>query len=452
MPVLEAMVRKLGKTHRAGRAARGRVVASADLDLGDATAQLAIEDPAMDPDPPARRHVLILVENLSVPSDRRVWQESRALVEGGFKVTVICPVGLTRDREHETVIDGVRILRFPLRPAAGGVVGYFREYAMALWHTLRLAIKVRRESRIDAVQACNPPDLLFLIALVLRPFGARFVFDHHDLVPELFESRFPDGGRMLHRLVRYAERLNFAAADAVISTNETYRKIAIDRGKMSPDRVVVVRNAPDLRRFAERDPDPSMRRGKAYLLAYLGVMGPQDGVDYALRALVLLKDKIGRDDVHCLFMGAGDALDEMVALSTELGLTDMVEFPGWVGDEAIQRGLSSADVCLAPDPMSPLNNVSTMTKVAEYMAMSRPIVAFDLAEERVSAGHAAVYVPCNDEYAFALAIDELLKDPARRREMGEVGRRRVQEELSWEVSSRTLVEFYRRMTGLQVNS
>ncbi len=408
-------------------------------------------DGARPPSLPRAGHILILVENLSVPSDRRVWQESRALVEAGFSVTVICPVGLTRDREDETVIDGVRILRFPLRPAAGGVVGYFREYTMALWHTLRLAIKVRREGRIDVVQACNPPDLMFLIALVLRPFGARFVFDHHDLVPELFQSRFPDGGRMLHRLVRYAERLNFAAADAVISTNETYRKIAIDRGKMSPDRVVVVRNAPDLRRFAQRDPDPNMRRGKDYLLAYLGVMGPQDGVDYALRALALLKDKIGRDDVHCLFMGAGDALDEMVTLSDELGLTDMVEFAGWVGDEAIQRGLSSADVCLAPDPMSPLNNVSTMTKVAEYMAMSRPIVAFDLAEERVSAGDAAVYVPCNDEYAFAVAIDELLKDPARRRSMGEVGRRRVQEELSWDVSSRKLVGFYRQLIGLPSN-
>jgi glycosyltransferase involved in cell wall biosynthesis len=393
------------------------------------------------------RHILIVVENLSVPSDRRVWQESRALVEAGFKVTVICPAGVTRDRESDCVIDGVRILRYPLRPAAGGLLGYIREYALAVWHTLRLAIRVRRAGRIDVLQACNPPDLLFLIALVLRPGGTRFVFDHHDLVPELFLSRFPGGGPMLQRLIRLAERLSFAAADAVISTNETYRRVAIERGKMPPDRVAVVRNAPDLRRFVEREPDPCLRRGKEYLLAYLGVMGPQDGVDYALRALALLKDKVGRDDVHCLFMGTGDAFDEMVALSAELGLTDMVEFTGWVGDESIQRCLSSADVCLAPDPMNPLNNVSTMTKVAEYMAMRRPIVAFDLAEERVSAGDAAVYVPCNDEYAFALAIDALLNEPARRRRMGEVGRKRIEEELSWEVSSRTLVEFYRQIIG-----
>jgi glycosyltransferase involved in cell wall biosynthesis len=454
MLVLEAMARKLAKAHRGGRAARERVDARSDLDLGDATAQRAIEDPVIDPDPPdppPRRHILILVENLSVPTDRRVWQESRALVEAGFRVTVICPAGLTRDRESESVIDGVRILRYPLRPAAGGLLGYIREYALALWHTLRIAIKVRRAGRIDVVQACNPPDLLFLIALVLRPGGTRFVFDHHDLVPELFLSRFPDGGLMLQRLVRYAERLSFATADAVISTNETYRRVAIDRGKMLPDRVAVVRNAPDLRRFIKREPDPSLRRGKAYLLAYVGVMGPQDGVDYALRALRLLRDKVGRDDIHCIFMGSGDAFDAMVALSAELGITDIVEFTGWVqDDEFIQRCLSSADVCLAPDPMNPLNNASTMIKVAEYMAMGRPIVSFDLAETRVSAGDAAVYVPCNDEYAFALAIDALLNDPARRRRMGEVGRRRIEEKLSWEVSRQTLVEFYRRIIGQPV--
>jgi glycosyltransferase involved in cell wall biosynthesis len=398
--------------------------------------------------PRTRRHILILVENLSVPTDRRVWQESRALVEAGFKVTVICPAGLTRDRETECVIDGVRILRYPLRPAEGGLLGYIGEYALALWHTLRLAIKVRRAGRVDVVQACNPPDLLFLIALVLRPGGTRFVFDHHDLVPELFLSRFPDGGPMLRWLIRWAERLTFAAADAVISTNETYRRVAIDRGKMPPDRVAVVRNAPDLRRFIKREPDPSLRRGRAHLLAYVGVMGPQDGVDYALRAVRLLRDKVGRDDVHCIFMGAGDAFDAMVALSAELGITDIVEFTGWVqDDEFIQRCLSSADVCLAPDPMNPLNNASTMIKVAEYMAMGRPIVSFDLAETRVSAGDSAVYVPDNDEYEFALAIDALLKDPARRRRMGEVGRRRVEDKLSWEVSRQALVEFYRRIIG-----
>jgi glycosyltransferase involved in cell wall biosynthesis len=396
-----------------------------------------------------KRHILILVENLSVPFDRRVWQEALALTGAGFKVTVICPAGASQDTQREAVIEGVRILRYPLRPATGGPMGYLREYTLALWHTLGLAMKVRRGGRIDVVHACNPPDLLFLIALALRPGGTRFVFDHHDLVPELFVSRFPGGSQILYWLTRCVERLTFAAADAVISTNENYRRVAIERGKMAADRVVVVRSAPDLNRFIQQEPDVSRRRGKPHLLAYLGVMGPQDGVDHALRALQLLRDEIGRDDFHCIFMGAGDAFDEMVSLSMELGIADIVDFPGRVPDEFVERCLSTADVCLSPDPLNPLNDVSTMNKVVEYMAMGRPIVSFDLVEARVSAGDAAVYVRANDEVAFAKAIDSLLQNPEHRRRMGELGRRRAEQELSWEVSRRALVGFYEQLLGAE---
>jgi glycosyltransferase involved in cell wall biosynthesis len=391
-----------------------------------------------------RRHILILVENLSVPADRRVWQECRALTDAGFRVTVICPTGDDHDREREVVIDGVHILRYPLRGSNGGPLSYLREYSTALWHTLRLALRVRRTGRIDVVQACNPPDLLFLIALVLRFGGTRFVFDHHDLVPELFISRFPNRGRALYWVTRIAERLTFAAADAVISTNENYRRIAIERGKKAPEQVVVVRSAPDLSRFVSHVPDAGLRRGKPFLLAYLGVMGPQDGVDYALRAVQLLRTEIGRDDVHCVLMGAGDSLNELITLSEELGVSDIVDFAGWVGDEYIGRCLSTADVCLSPDPITPFNNMATMNKVVEYMAMGRPVVSFDLAETRVSAGDAAVYIGANDVLAFANAIDDLLNDPERRRQMGELGRLRVEQDLSWEVSRRALIQFYQR--------
>jgi glycosyltransferase involved in cell wall biosynthesis len=302
------------------------------------------------------RHILILVENLSVPFDRRVWQESCALVDAGFRVTVICPAGPNRDQERQTVIDGV-----------------------------------------------------------------------------------------LYWLTRGVERLTFAAADAVISTNESYRQVAVERGKMPADRVVVVRSAPDLSRFVRRPPDNSLRSGKDYLLAYLGVMGPQDGVDYALRALKRLRDDLGRKDVYCVFMGAGDAYDDMVSLSKQLGVDDFVNFPGRVSDEFVQRCLSTADVCLSPDPRNPLNNVSTMNKVLEYMAMARPIVSFDLLEARISAGDAAVYVPANDEMAFAEAIDGLLDDAERRHEMGQRGRSRLEEKLSWEMSRHQLVKFYEHL-------
>ncbi|NNH70794.1 glycosyltransferase family 4 protein [Nocardia uniformis] len=390
-------------------------------------------------------HILILVENLSVPFDRRVWQESRALVDAGYRVTVICPMGTKQDREAEATVDGVRILRYRLRAATGGPAGYLREYSLALWHTLRLAVRVRREGPVHVVHACNPPDLLFLIALVLRVGGTRFVFDHHDLVPELFHSRFPGGGGLLYRASMLLERITFALADAVISTNESYRRVAVERGRMDPERVTVVRSAPDLAKFVQREPDPALKRGKSYLAAYLGVMGPQDGVDYALRAIAHLRDRLGRTDVHVIFMGSGDAFDDLVALSTELGLDDMVEFTGRVPDEFVQVCLSTADICLSPDPHNPLNDVSTMNKVVEYMAMSRPLVSFELIEARVSAGEAAVYVPDNDTAAFAVAISELLDDPVRRKRMGELGRDRVERELSWDTSRKNLLAFYDRV-------
>ena len=380
-----------------------------------------------------------------MPFDRRVWQESCALRDAGFEVTVICPAGERRDTESDVLIDGVRILRYPLRAATGGPVGYLREYCLALWHTTRLAVKVRRQGPIDAVHACNPPDLLFIVALLLKPLGAKFVFDHHDVVPELFLSRFPQGRQALLRLTKLFERVTFACADAVISTNESYRQIAIERGRVPADRVVVVRSAPDLTRFALVSPDEALRCGKKYLLAYLGVMGPQDGVDHALRALKLLRDDFGRDDFHAVFMGAGDVYADMVALSRQLNMDGYVEFPGRVSDEFVLRCLSTADVCLSPDPLNPLNDVSTMNKVVEYMAMGRPLVSFDLREAKVSAGEAAVYVPGNDDRAFAQAIDSLLDDAQRRTRMGTIGRERIEDQLSWDQARRHLVDLYRNL-------
>lgn len=392
-----------------------------------------------------QKHILVLVENLSVPFDRRVWQESRALVDAGHKVTVICPKGTKQDRESEAVIDGVRILRYSLRTASGGPLGYVREYSAALWHTMRLAVRVRRDGPVHVVHACNPPDLFFIVALLLRITGTRFVFDQHDLVPELFESRFERGGRLLYWLTRMLERLTYLAADAVVSTNESYRRVAIERGRLDPARVSVVRSAPDLSRFLRRKPDDTLRRDKPYLGAYLGVMGPQDGVDYALRAIASLRNDIGRDDVHFIFMGSGDAFEDMVKFAGDLGIADLVEFTGRVPDEFVQRCLSTADVCLSPDPLNPLNDVSTMNKVVEYMAMERPIVSFELREARVSAGESALYVQANDVQAFARGIDELLRDPERRKRMGYLGRERVEKELSWDTSRRNLLDFYARV-------
>jgi glycosyltransferase involved in cell wall biosynthesis len=382
---------------------------------------------------------LILVENLSVPFDRRVWQESKALRDAGWDVHVICPQGTKRDTEAYAEIEGVKIHRYPLRAATGGPSGYLMEYGSALWHTFRLARKV---GPVDVVHACNPPDLLYLVAKVLRRKGTRFVFDQHDLVPELYLSRFDRGEDFLYRAVCRLEKATYRAADVVISTNESYRDVALSRGGKSPDKVFVVRSAPVVERFHHVPPDESIKQGKPYLLCYLGVMGPQDGVDYALRALAALRDEQGRTDWHAAFVGAGDTYDAMVALSRELGLADQVTFTGRIPDEDLLRYLSTADVCLAPDPLNPLNDVSTMNKIMEYMAMSKPIVSFDLREARVSAGEAALYAPANDVSAFAKLAARLLDDPDERRRMGELGQARVAGPLSWEHSKAALLAAY----------
>jgi glycosyltransferase involved in cell wall biosynthesis len=387
---------------------------------------------------------LILVENLSVPLDRRVWQESKALREAGWEVHVICPRGAKQDTEPETIIEGIHIHRYPLRAATGGPLGYLREYGSALWHTFRLA---RRLGRFDVVHGCNPPDLFFLVARAMRGKGTRFVFDQHDLVPELYLSRFDRGKDLLYRAVCWLERQTYRAAHVVIATNESYREVALSRGGKRPEEVFVVRSAPVVERFHQVPPDPSVRRGKPYLLCYLGVMGPQDGVDYALRSLARLRDEHGRTDWRAVFVGGGDTFDAMVALSHELGLQDTVEFTGRIPDEDLMRYLSTADVCLSPDPLNPLNDVSTMNKVMEYMAMARPIVSFELREARVSAGEAALYAPANDESEFAKLIARLLDDPDERRRMGEIGRERVAGPLSWEHSKAALLAAYEAAVG-----
>jgi glycosyltransferase involved in cell wall biosynthesis len=389
----------------------------------------------------ARARVLILVENLSVPFDRRVWQESLALRDAGYEVTVICPQGASQDTEPHASLEGIEIHRYPLRPATGGPLGYVREYATALWHSLRIALRL---GRFDVVHACNPPDLLFVVALVMKARGARSVFDQHDLVPELYLSRFQRGRDLLYRAVLLLERLTYRVADVVIATNESYRRVAMRRGAKPPDRVFVVRSAPDMRRFSSPAPDPSLRRGKRHLLCYLGVMGPQDGVDYAIRALATLKEQHGRRDWHAAFVGAGDEYDAMVRLADELGLTDLVTFTGRIPDADLVRYLATCDVALAPDPRNPLNDVSTMNKVLEYMAMSRPIVSFDLTETRVSAGEAATYAQPNDVRDFAARIAELLDAPAERARRGAIGRARISNSLSWDHSRGALLAGYER--------
>lgn len=367
--------------------------------------------------------------------------EARALVRAGYDVTVICPAGTTRDRASRETLEGVSIARYPYRQAGAGPWSYLGEYASAVRHMRRLAGSLARERPFDLVQLCNPPDVLFLAAGPLRRSGARVVFDHHDLVPELYEARFGRRGGPLYRAATWAERRTFGVADVILAPNESYKSVAIERGGKRAEDVFVVRMAPDLTRFRPVAADPGLKRGSTFLLAYAGTIGPQDGVDHALRALRVLADR--RDDWHAVFAGSGDAAASALSLSRELALQDRVEFVGHLEDEALVRLLCSADVCLAPEPWNALNDVSTMIKVVEYMGLGRPMVAYDLRETRYSAGDAALYASPNEPAALASCIEEALDDPGLRERMGEAGKRRA-DELSWSRSEESLLAAYER--------
>ena len=330
--------------------------------------------------------------------------------------------------------------RYPLRPA-GGTLGYLREYGQALWRIRRLVRRLQRQRPFDVVHVASPPDFLHLAARFARRRGARLVFDHHDLTPELFRTRFGRAG-LAHRTLLAIERRAMRAADVVISTNESYRRIAVERGGVDPADVFVVRNGPDLERFRPVAPEPQLRRGRSHLIAYLGMMGPQDGIDDALRALAVLRSLRG-EDWHAIFIGEGEVRPAMEALAARLGIAGLVEFAGWREDDDIRRILSTADVGLEPDPPNPLNESSTMIKVLEYMAMGCPVAAYELKETWVSAGEAAAYAAEAAPEALGCCIDHLLEDPERRQRMREYGHERVAE-LSWQRSAAVLLDAYRR--------
>jgi glycosyltransferase involved in cell wall biosynthesis len=395
---------------------------------------------------PAGRRALIISENAPVPSDRRVWNEATALRDGGWRVTIVCAMGQERHDAPYEELDGIAIHRYPLAPASGGLRGYAREYLHALWRIRKLARRLAREEPFDVVHACNPPDFLLLAVRSLRRSGTKLVFDHHDLVPELYASKFGTGRNPMVPIVRAMERVAFRMADVVICTNESYRAVALGRGGRRPEDVFVVRNGPDVERFRPVEPSPEWRRGRRHLIGYLGIMGPQDGVDHAIRALAELRER--RDDWQAVFVGEGESLPEMRALAEELGIGDRVEFAGWRYDDDIRAILSTCDVCLAPDPPSPLNDVSTMIKIPEYLAMGCPVASYDLPESRHSAGDAALYATPGDPAALGRAVEDLLEDPARRARMAALGQAAVRDRLAWQHQVGPLLAAYDAAVGV----
>jgi glycosyltransferase involved in cell wall biosynthesis len=391
------------------------------------------------------RRVLIIVQNLPVPTDRRVWLECQALVGAGYRVSVVCPKG-PGDPSYQ-LLEGVHLHKYEPPPPTTGVASFAYEFASCWAKTARLVLRAARREGFDVIQTCNPPDTYFALAWPFKLLGRPFVFDQHDLCPEVYLSRFDRPSPVLWRGLRVLEWLTYRTADHVIATNDSYRDVATGRGGKRPDQVTVVRTGPDPDRLRPAPPSPALRRGRRFLCCYLGVMGPQDGVDLAVRAADVLVHQLGRTDCHFALIGNGDCYDDLRALVGELGLEDFVTMPGRAPDEVVFDYFSTADVGLSPDPPGPLNDVSTMNKTMEYMAFELPVVAFDLKETRVSAGDAGVYVPGRDVTAFARAISDLLDDPDRRARMGAFGRRRVEEALAWRHQVGAYVAVYDRLLG-----
>ena len=388
-----------------------------------------------------QRKVLIIVENLPVPFDTRVWQEATTLAENGYLVSVICPKGKGYDADYE-YLNGVHVHRHDLPAEGNGALGYAREYFCALREELRLAKRIYKERGFHVIHGCNPPDDIYMVARRFKKKGVDYVFDHHDICPELFEAKFGKASGLLYKSQLWLERQTYKHCAFAFVTNESYKQIAISRGGMKEDKVFVLRSGPKLERLKITPAKSEIKRGRRFMVGYVGVIGQQEGIEYLLKAAKYIKEELHRDDIFWGVVGGGPHLEALRKQSHEMGLDDILEFTGRVSDEVLLDYLNTADVCVNSDEYNAMNDKSTMNKILEYMALGKPIVQFDLTEGRFSAQEASLYAEPNNAIDMADKIIQLLDNPAKRKEMSEYGRQRIVNELSWEHTSRALLEGY----------
>lgn len=404
-----------------------------------------------------RAKILMLLEN-PFPEDPRVKNEASKLTEAGYKVYIIAQRFMD-DVKLKEEVNGITVYRVPIldlfkKTCSGdslmqlfifrikSFIGYVTEYFYFTIISLIMSSYILIRHGFDVIHINNPPNTLFIIGTFYRILGKKFVFDHHDLVPELYLSKFRVKPNLVYRSLVIEEKLCLKLANMVIATNDSYKRIEIERAHIKPEKIFVVRNGPDPERVRLLPPNPELRKMEKTIICYMGIMGPQDGVDYLLRALEFLAYDLRRKDFYCVIMGRGDTLEDLKALASELKLDNFVRFTGFIPTEHLMRNLSAADICVDPDPSSPLNDVSTWIKIMEYMTLGKAIVSFDLKESRFSAQDAAIYVTPNDEEEFAYAISKLMDDHELRLRMGEFGRKRVEAELSWPHVSENLLLAY----------
>jgi glycosyltransferase involved in cell wall biosynthesis len=392
----------------------------------------------------SNNRVLMLLENQAYPQDVRVRREANALTAAGYTVSVICPA--RPGQPSREVIKGVRLYRYPEPSGANGFLGYLWEYAYSTGASFALSLIVFLREGFDVIHAHNPPDTFVFVAAFYKMLGKRFVFDHHDLSAEMYQARMPGGGnRMVYHALMLLEKLTCFVADHVIATNESYKRMEMERGGVSEEHITVVRNGIELDCGLSTEPERFLVEKGKIIIGYVGVMGFQDGVDYLLRALHHLIHDLGRTDFYCVLVGTGDMWPKLLELARDLNLDRYVWFTGFVPTAKMQNCMCATDICVAPEPSNPFTDRSTMVKIIHYMSLSKPIVAFDLPEHRFTAGDAAVYVKPNDELAFAKALAELMGDPLRRQALGELGRRRFETDLAWEYSVAKLLEAYQKI-------
>ncbi len=391
--------------------------------------------------------ILMLLENNPFNQDNRVVQEANSLTRAGYSVAVICPK--PKDGKfYEEPSEGITLFQYPAPPEGDGIMNYVWEYGYSMLMMFIFSFIVAAWKGFDVVHTHNPPDTMFPIGAFYKMFGKKFIFDHHDLAPENYIARFGEESKpWLHKMLLLCEKYTYLVADHVIATNESYKKVAQERGKKSAHEVTIVRNGPDVARIHPVEPDPELRKRAGTLLGYVGIMGPQDGIDYLLRAVQKLVFDLGHTEVYVILMGKSGQLDEMRQYAEELGIGEYVEFTGWISTEALVRNLSTVDLCLIPDPSNPFNDKCTMIKIMEYMAVGKPIVSFELPEHRFSAQDAAVYAPDNNELQFAQLIVDLMDAPERRQAMSEFGRKRVDTALAWRFQEVNLVKAYEKVLG-----
>ena len=394
----------------------------------------------------AGKKILIIVENLPSPFDRRVWQEATSLRDNGAVVSIICPKGKGYEEKFE-IIDDIAIYRHSLPKEADGALGYLLEYSAALFWEFILALKCLFTRGFDVIQACNPPDLIFLVALPFKVIGKKFVFDHHDINPELYEAKFGEKD-FLYKVMLFFERRTFRNAKISIATNESYKRIAIERGGKRPEDVFVVRSGPSLERLRIIPPVEELRKGRKYLVGYVGVIGKQEGLNYLVDAAAYIVNVKKREDIHFICVGGGTELEKIKAYATEKNVGEYFTFTGRVPDQQLLEALNTADVCVNPDEYNEMNDKSTMNKIMEYMALAKPIVQFDMTEGKFSAQEASLYARPNDSADMAEKILEILEDPQLRKQMGEFGYNRVRNELEWKYEKENLYNAYKKLFAI----